>query len=139
MQQTVAFNQGNAKRPDGEEKVTWNIARRQGKRMALNKDNAGGYHDRQGREGQSWHSGQSGSSVSGHQVPVRICESALLRLVEDQRPTRHTVCGVKFVDGARQTAGSAGMSSPEIRGNALQGLKTGPMGGRNGATLKDCA
>ena len=31
------------------------------------------------------------------------------------------------------------MSAPESRGNALQGLKSNPMGGRNGATLKGCA
>ena len=31
------------------------------------------------------------------------------------------------------------MSAPASRGQALQGLKTRPIGARNGAALKDCA
>jgi len=97
-----------------------------------------GAYDRQSGKDQGRHPRQGGASVSGDQASVRIFESALSRFEEEHRPTCHTVCVVKFVDGARQTDGSAGMSAHESRGNALQWQKSSPMGAKNGATLKTC-
>jgi hypothetical protein len=62
----------NALMPD--KAVSWHIAMRPGKRRALNKDDPADALIRQGREAQSWHSGQSRASVSGDQAPVRLCE-----------------------------------------------------------------
>jgi hypothetical protein len=61
------------------------------------------------------------------QATVRICESALSRFKEEHGPTCHAVCVVECVDGARQTAGGAGMSARESWGQAFQGLKGSPM------------
>ena len=72
-----------------------------------------GCPDRQGRKAQSWHSGQSGASVSGNQAPVRICQGSLPWLEEEHRPALHVICAVQSVDGARQIDGSTGMSAPE--------------------------
>ena len=115
--------QGIAKRPDAKADVTWHVAMRPGKHRALNKKKRSGCHDPQGREDQGRYPGQSGAPVSSHQALVRLCESALPRFEEEHGATRHPVCTVEFVDGARQTDGSTGMSAPEIRGMARQGLQ----------------
>jgi hypothetical protein len=69
-------------------------------------------------------------------MPVRICEGTLSRFEKEHRPTRHFICVVHLVDGARQTDGSAGMSAPQSQGKAPQGLKSSPTGTRIGSHLK---
>src|SRR3990167_2518327 len=87
--------------------------------------------DRQDREGQSRHTGQSGASVSGAQAPIWICEGSLSRPEEKHGAALHAVCAIQPVDGAGQTDGSAGMNAPENRAIALQRAKRAQEGNKN--------
>ncbi len=60
----------------------------------------------------------------------------MIRDKETLHNSADCVCTLEFMDGARQTDGSAGMSASETRGNAPQGLKNSPMGARNGAAFE---
>ena len=143
-EETHAFGdagyQGIANRPDAKASVTWHVTMRPGKRPCIEQRQRGGCLYRQGRKDQSRHPGQSGASTLSDQAPIWICESALSGIGKENSATRHTVCAVEFMYDARQTDGSTGISAPEIRGKALQGLKSSLIGEKkSSATLKGCA
>jgi transposase, IS5 family len=142
-EESVAFGdagyQGIEKRPDANADVTWHVAMRPGKRRALNKENAADALIDKAEKLKAGIRAKVEHPFRGDQAPIRIYESALSRLEEKHRPTRHIVCAIEFVDGAQQTDGSAGMSASESRGNGLHGPENSPMGRKNSATLKGCA
>jgi hypothetical protein len=71
------------------------------------------------------------------QAPVWIYEGSLPLAEEEHRPTRHTVCAVQSLDGAQQTDGSAGMSTPESRASAPLSARGGRTNRRNGQLAWD--
>ena len=90
--------------------------------------------DRSDRAGQGEHSIQGRTRLSGGQVPVRISQGQVSRTGQERRADDHAVCAGQPVAGARQTAGAAGMSAPEMaqqgQFQALSGRKSTQSGDR---------
>src|SRR5579862_9236614 len=74
------------------------------------------------REAQGERAGEGGTSVPGHQAPVRFDEGALPRLGEEYGACDHAVCAVEFVDGATAVVGDDGI----VASAAPESAKSGP-------------
>jgi hypothetical protein len=76
-------------------------------------EHADGRHPGPTGEDQGEHPGHWGTSISGGQASVRICEGALPGAGQEHSAIAHFVCAVQSLDGAaKAVADSGGMSAP---------------------------
>ena len=110
-------------------KLEWQIAAKRGKIKAM----ADGRRTqaREDREAQGERAGEGGTSVPGHQTPVRLDEGALPRIGEEHGACDHAVRAVESVDGATAVVGDDGIVASAAPESAIPGPETRVAGPEN--------